>query len=184
MGWQNPVGGGGWQLSKPLLQRHTFVVFLRLHSLPDGQFASDVHTPGGNSAAHNSTVCSEDNLGETVAGFLTQLLVWHALCQDNIPDKGSSSLAVLAMKTSRREQGRTHQQTERQEYCWNRPWYQPVALPVKTSGRDLLPEDTPSTVHRSSLPERLLAVTVHVESVKTDPAHWPARFKATVANCC
>lgn len=52
--WQRPVGGGGWQVSKPPLQRHTRVLFFRLHSLPSGQSLSDMHTPVGKPADKQS----------------------------------------------------------------------------------------------------------------------------------
>jgi hypothetical protein len=53
--------------------------------------------------------------------------------------------------------------------------FPPVSAPVKTSGRFLLPEATPSMVHRSSLPVREAALMLQVESVKTAPAHLPAK---------
>jgi hypothetical protein len=48
--WQRPVGGGGWQASKPPLQRHTVMLSLRLHwSVPE-QSLSDVQTLVGTPA--------------------------------------------------------------------------------------------------------------------------------------
>ena len=52
------MAGGGWQLSKPPLQRHTLVLFLRLHSvvLEGKQSLSEVHTPLGRPAINHKAI--------------------------------------------------------------------------------------------------------------------------------
>lgn len=51
----------------------------------------------------------------------------------------------------------------------------PLALPVNTSGSDLLPPATPSMVQRSSLADReAVAWIVQFSSSRTEPAHLPA----------